>query len=246
MTADPIPALKQLWQEAFGDPMPMIDAFFATGFSMDRCHFLLQDGKPVSALYWFDCQCNDEKLAYLYAVATQTCHRGKGLGTRLMEETHQILRDKGYAGCILVPGCDALRNWYSPLGYRAATTVTEFTCQAGAAVPLREISAAEYAALRTQYLPAGSVMQADSALDFFQTQGHFYTGRDWLLAASAENGMLIAQEFLGDHCNAPGVLRALDCTQGRFRTPGADKPFAMYLPLTQDAPLPTYFGFALD
>ena len=247
MTAEHIPVLKQLWQEAFGDPASTIDAFFATGFSSDRCHILLQAEEPVSALYWFDCCLEGKKLAYLYAVATRKAHRGKGLGTRLMEETHGILRNKGYAGCIQVPACQALRTWYGSLGYRTATTVGTFTCHAGnTPAPLREITAAEYARLRKTYLPVGGVIQEGVALDYLQTLEHFYAGENWLLAASFENGTLTAQEFLGDSKVAPAILRALNCAEGRFRAPGTDKPFAMFLPLAEDCPLPAYFGLALD
>ena len=247
MTAEHIPALKQLWQEAFGDPMPVIDAFFATGFSPDRCNFLLQDGKPVSGLYWFDCCLDGKKLAYLYAVATLKSHRGKGLGRKLMEDTHHLLRAQGYAGCILVPCCEAVRSWYETLGYRTVTAVAEFSCHADSKpIPLRKISAEEYARLRREYLPAGGVIQEDAALDYLLTQGQFYTGDGWLLAGSVENSIFTAQELLGNSQAAPAILRALNCTEGRFRTPGTDSPFAMLLPLAADCPVPSYFGLAMD
>ena len=247
MIAEYIPALKHLWQEAFGDPVSVIDAFFATGFSADRCHLLLEDGEPVSGLYWFDCQLEGSKLAYLYAVATRISHRGKGLGTRLMEETHRTLRDRGYAGCILVPDGQALRAWYSSLGYRTVTTVGKFRCHAGSTpVPLREITAAEYAQLRKTHLPVGGVVQEGVALDYLQALEQFYAGDNWLLAASIENSTLIAQEFWGNPQAAPAILRALHCEEGRFRGPGAGEPFAMFLPLQDNCPIPSYFGLALD
>lgn len=247
MIAEHIPALKQLWQEAFGDPMPVIDAFFATGFSPDRCSYLLQDGKPVSGLYWFDCCLDGKKLAYLYAVATLKTHRGQGFGRRLMKNTHTLLRENGYVGCVLVPCCEAVRSWYETIGYRTVTAVTEFSCQAGSAtISLRKISAGEYAHLRREYLPAGSVIQENATLDFWATQGQFYAGDSWLLAGSAENSIFTAQELLGDPQAAPAILRALNCTEGRFRIPGTDSPFAMLLPLAADCPTPAYFGLAMD
>ena len=247
MTAEHIPALKLLWQEAFGDPAPVIDAFFATGFSPDRCNCLLQDGKPVSALHWFDCQLGSKKLAYIYAVATLKSHRGKGLGRKLLENTHHLLRTKGYTGCLLVPGSEELFGCYETFGYRTATAISEFSCRAGRhPIPAREIPAREYTRLRQTLLPAGGVIQKDSALDFLQTQGQFYTGDGWLLAGSAENSILTVQEFLGDPQIAPAILRALNCREGRFRAPGADRPFSMLLPLSADCPAPAYFGLAVD
>jgi len=249
MTADSrhIPGLRKLWQQAFGDSDAVLDAFFAAGFSPDRCNMLLVDDLPVSALYWFDCRLGGHRLAYIYAVATLKSHRGKGLARRLMEETHRLLAARGYAGAILVPGTLRLFAFYRRLGYRTATTVAEFTCYAGSEpMSLREISAAEYTQLRKTRLPSGTVIQEGAALDFLQATGHFYTGEDILLAAAVEDGILMAQEYLGNPQAAPAILRALGCPEGRFRTPGADRAFAMLLPLHEDCPTPSYFGLALD
>ena len=59
MTADPtrMQALKQLWKQAFGDPDPVVDAFFDTAYAPARHMAIWENGVPVSALYWFDCTC---------------------------------------------------------------------------------------------------------------------------------------------------------------------------------------------
>ena len=98
MTAE----LRLLWQEAFGDSEEMLDGFAATGFSPDRFHCICEKEIPVSALYWFDCQLDGYKLAYIYAVATLKSHQGQGLAKQLMTETHEILkvrRLRGNQGC---------------------------------------------------------------------------------------------------------------------------------------------------
>ncbi len=246
MTAD-ITALRNIWQQAFGDTEETLDAFFATGFSEERCHYVCREGKPVSALYWFDCTLSGHKLAYLYAVATEENHRGKGLARQLMTETHRILREKGYAGAVLVPGTKELFAMYETLGYRTVSQITEFTAQRGSApVSLKQIDADRYAQLRKAYLPAGGVVQEGATLDFLQTQTRFYEGTDLLLAASQEGQMLTAQELLGSTNAAPGILCTLSIPQGRFRTPGDDRDFAMLFPLREDCPVPAYFGLAMD
>lgn len=242
-----IAELKRLWQEAFGDSEDTIDSFFATGFSPDRCHCIRENGVAVSALYWFDTTQEGQKFAYIYAVATLKTHRGKGLAHKLMEETHEILKRKSYAGAILVPGEKELFSFYEGLGYRTATTVEEFVCKiAGQPVSLREINRAEYARLRKKLLPAGGMVQEGAALDWLQTYVKFYTGDGFLLSAAAEGSLLLVQEFLGDTTLAPRILAALGMAEGRFRTPGTGRNFAMFLPFTPDCPVPTYFGLALD
>ncbi len=239
--------LRALWQQAFGDTDETLDGFFAAGFSEDRCHYIVENGVPVSALYWFDCQLAGQKLAYLYAVATDEKHRGKGLARKLMTETHGILKAKGYAGAILVPGSLELFAMYEKMGYRTVTTVSEFAAERGSApADLTQINATEYARLRRQYLPRGGVVQEGAALCFLQTCCRFYAGEDFLLAAATEKDILRVQELLGNTAAAPGILRALDIPQGDFRAPGAGRDFAMFLPLTANCPVPAYFGLALD
>ena len=239
--------LRRLWQEAFGDTDAFLDGFFTAGFDQNRHHFIEENGIPVSALYWFDCELNGEKLAYLYAVATDKKHQGRGFARRLLEETHEILKKQGYAGAILVPGSQDLFAMYEKFGYRTVSTVSKFTAQQGSTpVVIKEINAAEFAQLRRQYLPTGGVLQEGAILDYLQTYCRFYKGKDFLLSAAEEGDCLIAQELLGNADAAPGILRALDMSQGAFRTPGNDRKFAMFLPLTESCPVPDYFGLALD
>lgn len=238
-----IAELRHIWQEAFGDAEETLDNFFATGYSPDRCHYICDGDTVVSALYWFDCQLQGRMLAYIYAVATLQSHRGKGLASRLLGQTHEILTKKGYAGAILVPGGKDLFSYYEKLGYRTVTAVNEFSCKAsGKPVALWEVDAAEYARLRKALLPAGGVVQEGAALAYLHTYAKFYAGEGFLLSASPDK----IQEFLGDNSFVPGILAGLGVAEGQFCTPGTGRDFAMLLPLEKDCPTPSYFGLALD
>ena len=59
------PALRALWQEAFGDSDAFLDSFFSTSFCPHRCRCILSDDQSAAALYWFDCSLGGEKYAYL-------------------------------------------------------------------------------------------------------------------------------------------------------------------------------------
>lgn len=238
--------LKNLWQQAFGDPDAALDAFFSTGFSPDRYNCILENGVPVSALYWFDCTLAGQKFAYLYAIATEKSHQGQGLCRCLVEDTHRILKTQGYAGAVLVPAEAELFGLYEKLGYRAAATVREFACQAAdTPVPLSQIDARQYEALRPQYLPAGSILQTGAALDYYATYGQFYKGADFLLACSLQEGALQTAEILGNTTLCGNILCALGAPTGSFRTPGRGKAFGMYYPFTENCPTPDYLGFDL-
>ncbi len=234
-----IPALRHLWQQAFGDTDAFLNAFFTTGFSPARCRCLTVDGALAAALYWFDCTLGGKKLAYLYAVATEEAFQRQGLCAALMEDTHRHLEQTGYCGAVLVPGSDALRRYYRRFGYAdfggMATQTVPFDALLAEATPL---SKREYARLRRQYLPQGSVMQEGACLDFFATFAHFYAGNGFVLSVTEDTA-----EVLG---NVPAFPAATPEERTlRLRFPG-ETPFAMYLPLTEETAFPTYFGIALD
>ena len=242
-----IPQLRTLWQQAFGDPAPFLDSFFATGFAPERCRCIRKENRVVAALYWFDCFLGSNKIAYLYAVATDKAFQGQGLCRTLIADTHAHLQKEGYTAVVLVPGSRELFLLYEKLGYRTCCHIREFSCEAASSpVPLRQLDAEEYAALRREFLPRGGVRQEGSTLTFLQTFARFWAGENFLLAGSITEDGLQAAELLGNSDAAPGILAALGLSHGRFRTPGSDRPFAMHYPLAGTAPVPKYLGLALD
>ena len=238
-------ALRSLWQEAFGDDDAFLDAFFRTAFSPERCNVLTDGSRLQAALYWFDCRCRGQKLAYIYAVATAKDLQGRGLCRSLMEDTHCRLQKDGYAGAILVPGEEALFRMYAAMGYEIFSTVREFSCTAsGNSLPLRQIGREEYAHLRREFLPQDGVVQEGENLTFLETQCSFFAGENCLLAARREEGRLFCAELLGEAAPAD-ILSTLQCSEGTFRAPGPGRPFAMYRSFNGE-PASGYFGLAFD
>lgn len=238
--------LQQLWHQSFGDSEDWIRLFFSRVYAPERCRCLTKGGTIAASLYWFDTEYAGQKLAYLYAIATDPACRRQGLCRALMENTHIHLARLGYAGALLVPAEPELRRMYAAMGYRECSGVSEFSCTAAAPVPIREITARDFAVLRRKYLPFGGVLQEKENLSCLSLLARLYTGDDFLLAADAEDGCLRGLELLGNPAAAPGILAALGCSKGTFRIPGRDIPFAMLLPLTNTITPPEYFGLAFD
>lgn len=244
---DQIPQLLKLWREVFGEWNGFWEMFLETAFSPDRCRCVTEAGQITAALAWLDCSCRGQKMAYVYAVVTHPDHRGRGLCRKLLEQVHEDLHQRDYAAVLLVPAEPGLREMYRKLGYETCTRVSEFSCEAdGTSVPLRAVGTAEYAALRRQFLPEGSVIQEGENLPFLAQQAQFYAGADVLMAAWQEENSLTAMELLGDRKAAPGILKTLGCQTGSFRCPGEELDFAMIHRLRADAAVPGYFGFAFD
>ena len=242
-----IPQLLNLWKEVFGEYDGFWELFLHTAFLPDHCRCVTENGRIIAGLYWFDCSCVQDKIAYIYAVATDPAHRGRGLCRKLMTDVHALLTQQGYDSVMLVPADEGLREMYRKMGYDACTTVSEITCAAAdAPVEIRNISPGEYASLRRGIISAGGVLQEGNSLTFLAAQTQLFAGRDFLLAAWLEEDTLHGTELLGNTDAAPGILRALGCEKGVFQIPGEDKPYAMIHKLHPAAVVPKYFGFSFD
>lgn len=238
-------ALKQLWQRCFSDGPEETDRFFETAYSPSRCQCWQEGDTLAAALYWLDCELDGQKLAYVYAVATDPAFRGRGLCRKLMAQTHARLKAQGYAASVLYPASDALRQMYGKMGYENCGGMSQIQAQAGLPAALRPVGSEEFAALRRKLLPPGGVIQEGAHLRFLQTYAQLYAGEDFLLAAVREGKQLHGLELLGNTSRAAGITAALGCQRGSFRTPGTEE-FAMFRPLRPDATVPAYFGLVFD
>ena len=235
--------LKLLWKTVFGDSDAFIGTFFDMAYSPDRCRYTEENGQVVSALYWFDCEYRGGKLAYIYAVATDPAHRGKGLASRLLRDTHAHLKEMGYAGAMLKPA-DGLFPFYERLGYATCGFIRRFSAEAdNAPVAFKEVSAAEYSLLRRSFLPENAVLQEGVTLDFLHTFAKFYAFDDALVCVAREEPYIF--EYLGNPHSAPGILAALGIKTAEIQTPGEDIPFVMHHPLNCTK-IPGYLGITLE
>ena len=244
---DQIPQLVRLWKEVFGEYDGFWELFLDTAFTPDHCRCITEDGQIMAGLYWFDCSCEGDRIAYIYAVVTDPRYRGKGLCRKLMADVHSLLKNQGYASVMLVPAEENLREMYRKLGYEDYTRIDSLTCTAGeTAAEIRNVDIAEYAALRRKLLPEKAVLQEGGQLSFLSAQAQLFAGEDFLLAAWLDGDKLHGMELLGNAAAAPGILRALGCEKGVFQVPGNSKPFAMIHKIQEQAVIPEYFGFAFD
>ena len=246
--SEDISELKALWKEAFGDTDEFTDRFFAHGFSQKRS-LVLKEGKEIaSALYWFDCEFQERKIAYVYGVATKKKFRGRGFASELMKSSHDLLRDEGYSAIILVPAEDRLFYFYEKLGYIPCAHIDEGTVSASEKhTDFRKVNVCEYFTERKKYLPEFSVTQTNDCFDFLSTLSDFYIGEDFIVSLRKETQSLFANEFLGNFESLPSFIYSMGYKSGTVRTQGMDSAFAMYFPLTnQLRPRPEYLGFAFD
>ena len=244
-TYEDIPALRALWQEAFSDSDAFLDLFFARGFALERALTVKEGDNILAALYWFYCSWDENRSAYIYAVATKKEHRGKGVCRALMDKLHKEMGAMG-SSTILVPADDGLRKFYARMGYRDFGGIEE-ACSypAGAPVTVQKLSVTEYMQKRRGLLPEGGIVQEGEVLPFLESMLTFYGGENWLLAGYQDEGKWVFPEFFGDKALLPGILKTLEIPSARVCTAGVS-PFAMYRPINGEEKRPAYFAFALD
>ena len=236
-------SLRRLWKTVFGDSDEFLDSFFQIAYAPQRCNRIEEKGEAVCALYWFDCNYQGGKLAYIYAVATHPDHRGQGLASRLLRQTHALLKEQGYAGAVLKPA-EGLFPFYARLGYETCGYIRRFTAHAGdTPAPLRALSPAEYAALRRAYLPPDAVVQEGVTLDFLHSFARFYASDDAIFCLFREEPQFF--EYLGNPNSAPGILASLNISRGEIPTIGSEIPYVMHLPLNCTKK-PGYLGITLE
>jgi len=238
-----IPALRRLWQEAFGDSGEYLDLFFGTAYAPQRSRVLERDG-IAGAAYWLDCRVKDFRLAYVYAVAIDRTLQNQGLGSALMKELHSHLKLLGYDGILLVPGDEGLRSYYSKLGYETVSWQDRFTASAGTWVPMTRLDTTSYADLRRNYLGEMGVIQEGENLALLGKMADFFHGDAFLAAVAPGEGECL--ELLGDISAAPGITAALGLKVCTFRTPGNAHPYAMAHSLGRELPKTLYFGFGFE
>ena len=237
-------ALTTLWQQAFGDETAFIDAFFETAYEPSRSRVAVEEGQIAGMLFWFDCGYRKEKMAYLYAVATDLQFRGKGIATALMKDCEQVLKEQGYDGVILSPGSPELFRFYRDRGYRTLGFRGEERIAAGDPISVREVGIEEYARIRRTLLPEKGIVQEGENLAFLHRFCRFFTGEGFCAVVYRTEAFL--PEYLGDARRIPGLLATLGLKEASVRTAEANIPCAMAKWLKDRSPEDFYLGFVFD
>ncbi len=241
-----VPALVELWMEAFGEEKEAVLPFFREIFPLCRAWQAEENGTLCAMAYALPQTVrNGEKswpAAYLYAVATKKEYRGKGIASRLLQEMEQALRKEGFAGLLLVPANPGLFAFYEKLGLLPFSFRDRVTVAAGAGVA-EACTPEEYLTLRERYLtdvphnvPPAAVL---NHLKLFRWSGGCG-------AAERTEGGVIFRELLGDPTGASSALTAMGENTARAVLPVGDVPYAAAKPLRSNFPQTGYFAFAME
>lgn len=121
--------LKHLWKSCFDENEKAIDLFFEKAMKFTDVYCAKLNGKIVSAIYLIKASLNDKKAHYIFAVATLSEYRGKGIMRNLMEYSLNDAKNNGDVYSLLFPANEKLYDFYKKFGYVESCTARhiEFT-----------------------------------------------------------------------------------------------------------------------
>lgn len=213
-----IPAQRELWALAFGDPDTYIDNFYRTYYRPERVLVLEEAGAVRAMTAWFDTTFvlpdqGEYRAAYLYAVATHPDWRGRGLAGQLLAGADDYFRSVGIPAVTTVPARPDLHKFFGANGFHecfqlSQRTVTPGELPAGGAPSLGPASPEEYRTLREGLL-AGTA-HIDYPVDALDYQagccrlsggglfgGETAEGPLCLCAERGGDGLVVVKELLG-------------------------------------------------
>ena len=109
--------MRAMWHEIFGDDMAEIDSFLVR--HSDAVPLIYKEsGRVVAMLHIVPLQMWEQRVAYIYAVATAPEYRGRGLASKLLWEALQYALERGDFDCVaLIPSSSESKRLYERLGF---------------------------------------------------------------------------------------------------------------------------------
>ena len=255
-----VPVLRHLWQTVFGDTDEYIDNFFQTCYTPERGIVTEEDGEIRSMVLWFDMPLvipgNEPVHApYLYALATDPNHRGKGIAGKMLADADELLRGLGYSLVTTVPAEPTLHLFFGTNGFHECFVHAEYPMTPAPApyelpgVSLEKVTPGEYTRVREELLAdtpriiydADTMAYQQGACDL--SGGCLYVGKTpagpvCLCVERTNDNRMMAKELLGGHDArmfitsrmaklAPNLMWLVRCPV-KYAPPGAQvKKFGM-------------------
>ena len=257
-TPGDVPEMQRVWQEAFGDPLPLIRLFYDRLPAMGTAVTAVVNGKVVGIVHVITgfTLPDGTVCGYLYAGAVEESCRGQGIGAALIRAAEDTAYARGAGVSCMLPADAGLYRWYERLlGFVPVLRREKHETACTAALPVEKLSYEEYMRRRETLLRgkphvtlSGAVMEFEQCFAEFFGGGLFACGNA-LCAAYADGDCAVIHELLtpdGDaSAAAAAVGYALGCERAEYYLPAPDgEPYIAALPGA--IPADCVWNFAFD
>lgn len=116
-----IPQLKEIWSEAFGEE-DYAEEFYACIFRPEHTLCETEGDTVLAMLHKIPCHIEMgqgvyENVYYLFALATRSAARSRGIMGQLIERAHEEIRSEGVETVFLIPAQESLKGYYKRFGF---------------------------------------------------------------------------------------------------------------------------------
>lgn len=256
-----LPALTQLWVDAFNVSELFVQEFYRLLPEAGTCLVLEEDGCAVAMTSVIDDLYLEyrtgkapERCAYLYGIAVSEAFRGKGYGQKITAEARRLSLARNADVVALTPASESLFSFYAAhTGFRPALCRERRETAAGEFCRLRETDPDEYSVLRERLLSGTDHLRFSASAARIlhmlcrQYGGGLYSSEEEICACYTENGTCILQDIISPR---PDLLSAAaaalsGCDTAVYYVPDREgTPF-----LSSDVPIPSedmIWGFTLE
>lgn len=234
-------AIRLLWDIAFGEERDFNDYFFKNFFDPQKTLVCKINGELAAMTQMLDyCIPSLGAVTYIYGAATLPALRGRGIMTRLLEESFKTDIKNNKAGSVLIPANKGLFDFYARLGYKKAFFVKNAVYAAGhadiAPVGINDagfLNSIYDSSLQNIPHPIRTAEYWTQQIKMFNALGGFAYRTDTAYAFGFPDGI---QELMGENKGilAAGIAKRLNKTEISASEQGYDTPFGMLKPYNKN------------
>ena len=234
-----IEALTKLWKSAFGDPESFISTFFEMLPDMGSCIVGEEDGQIVAMAsviagqeLQYGGSIKKPVVGYIYAVAVDEAHRGKGYGEQISKAAYDLaLRREATIVCTL-PAGETLYDFYADtLGFETALYRKKYEVKSDNSEMTMKLTATEYLMMKEGLLAGKSFLRLSPyAMRFFEVLcssfgGGLYASMSGICAAEKKDDTCIIYEMISQKPDetAKSIAWTLGCEKAEYYLPCSEK-----------------------
>ncbi|MBQ2960342.1 MAG: GNAT family N-acetyltransferase [Oscillospiraceae bacterium] len=242
-----VPAMRRLWHEVFGDPEELTEIFYLMLPDMGSAVVAVEDKKIIGmanvingmelierGVQYIEHEKEPPVCGYIYAVAVDPEHRGKGIGRELCLEAEKLARKRESDIVCTLPASESLYKWYRDImGFEPVLRRKSFEVKCEARDLCMELSSTEYMMWRESMLRNKSHLHPSHITLEWEKQfckvfgGGLYACSSGICAAMKDGDTCVIKEiisaFPGDEAViAASVGKQLGCEKAVYYLPSSD------------------------